>query len=109
MSLDGHVFRTNEILPLIKSLDYRSPNTLEGALASRPLGHKRMVCLDDSVIVNNPCNKVQTDNGNHCGNVPADFLNRLYIAKREIALCNIEGIKNKAPHEEIDVIIEEIE
>jgi len=108
MSLDGHVFRTNEIQELLKSFDYRSPNTLEGSLAARPLNKKKMICLDDSAIVNNPCNKVQTDNANHCGDISAEFLNRLYLANREISMSNIDGIKNNAPHQEIDVIIGEV-
>lgn len=106
MSLDGHIFRTHEILYLMTRTDYKSPNTLEGALATRPLSKEKMVCLDESVIINNPCNKVQTDNGNHCGTVRADFLNKLYLIKKQISLCNIEGLKNKSPHQEIDVVVE---
>ena len=37
MSLDGHIFRTAEIAPLLEHLDYRNPNVLEAALARRPL------------------------------------------------------------------------
>jgi hypothetical protein len=107
MSLDGHIFRTQEILDIMKGLDYKSPNTLEGHLANQPIKRPKMICLDNSVVVNNPCNKVQVDNGNHCGNVEAEFLNTMYLVNRQISLCNIEGIVNNAPHQEIDVIIEE--
>ena len=109
MSLDGHIFRTPEILNLMKGLDYQSPNTLEGTLANHPLPQERMICLDKSVLINNPCNKVQIDNGNHCGKIPADFLNNQYLLGRQISMTNIDGIENNAPHQELDVVIEEVQ
>jgi hypothetical protein len=105
MSLDGHIFRTSDILPLMKSLDYSSPNTLEGTLANHPLSREKMVCLKDSVIVNNPCNKVQTDNANHCGDISAEFLNNAYLNGGEISMINIHGVKNTAPHTELEILI----
>ena len=108
MSLDGHIFRTSEILPLIKSLGYSSPNTLEGTLANNPLPQSKMICLDQSVVLNNPCNKVQIDNGNHCGHIPASFLNTMYLRNQYISLNNLRGIQNRAPHQEVEILFEEL-
>ena len=107
MSLDGHIFRTREILPLIKSLPYRSPNTLEGFLSNNPLKNPKMVCLDNAVILNNPCNKVQTDNTNRHGSVNPYTLNELYIHGMEIAMDNFSNTLCNSPHVEIDLIIQE--
>ena len=106
MSLDGHIFRTTDILGLMKALPYRSPNTLEGALANFPLSREKMVCLNDSAIFNNPCNKVQNDNGNHCGNVSAEYLNSVYLEGKIISMDNTDGVTVTSPHTEVKIIFE---
>jgi hypothetical protein len=67
MSLDGHFFRTNEIYSLSKILNYSNPNSYEGILASYPLNRPKMICFEESIIVNNPINKVQNYNNNIFG------------------------------------------
>jgi hypothetical protein len=108
MSVDGGFFRTEEIHPLVARLDYKNPNTFEGTLANHPIDKPLMICLDKSAILNIPANKVQTANGNLCGDIPADKLNRLFLDRKQLSINNISGHINKAPHEEIDYIIEEM-
>lgn len=82
MSLDGHVFRTPDIVPLLEQLQYDNPNLLEGALARRPLDRNKMICYREGKIINNPVNKVQTVNQNIYGQqhpVDAVFLNQAFI------------------------------
>jgi len=106
-ALDAHLFRTEDILPLAKELDYSNPNTFEGALASRPPLHKPfMICFEESKVINIPVNKVQTANSNHCGNIPADYLNKEYLSSKRISLSNIEIFKNISAHQEIPIIFE---
>ena len=107
MSLDANLFRTEDILPLLKSLSYENPNTLEGTLASHPIDKPYMICYKDSIVFNIPVNKVQTANGNHCGNIPADYLNKEFFKYRHISISNLEFFKNTACHQEVPLIMED--
>ena len=106
MSLDGHIFRTQEIYSLIKHLNFNNPNILESNLATFPLNNPKMICYEKSIIVNNPCNKVQTVNNNIHGNVDPTKLNDIFLSGRVISLKNIDGIENISCHQEIDIIYE---
>jgi len=102
MSLDGHIFRTAEILPMLQTLDYQNPNTLECQLAKakNQLG-ELMICYSNSIIMNNPINKVQTYNNNWHGNVGAKELNDLFLKGLIIDLTAFDGYKNVSAHQEL--------
>lgn len=106
MSLDGSIFRTNEILYRLQHLSYSNPNTLESNMASSPIKKSFMLMYDKSVIVNNPANKVQNFNQNVHGNISAEYLNGEYLKGKTISLENSKGIENISCHQEIDIIFE---
>jgi hypothetical protein len=66
----------------------------------------KMICYDKSIIVNNPCNKVQTVNGNIHGNVNTIDLNNNFLEGKIISMKNIDGIENISCHQEIEIIYE---
>lgn len=101
MSVDGHIFRTNDILPLMKKLTYNNPNSFEANLSKNQIPKTKMCCLEKSVIVNNPINMVQTvyKNRNEGGN--AEEINRKYISGLRLSLDGISGINPKCPHQPI--------
>lgn len=67
-SLDMTIYRAQDILPWLESLDYQNPNQLEHYLAiSAPHG-PRGICYDNSKIINLPINVVQTYTHNNCVN-----------------------------------------
>jgi len=105
MSLDGHLFRTERILPLIKFLDYNNPNTLEGSLANNSFDLPYMICFNDSKIINIPANKVQDANNNRHGNISADQLNERFLKGFKLSLTkflsNPLTENNNACHQEI--------
>jgi len=103
MSVDGHIFRTNEILPKLKSLNYRNPNSLESVLVSSPINKPKMICCDNSVIINNPCNKVQINNPNRHGDINPKYLNDNFINGYIIDLEPYKGIDNESCHKELPV------
>lgn len=105
MSLDGHIFRTKDILPLLSKLSYNNPNSLEGALSNHPLKQTKMLCLDKAPIFNIPINKVQTTNNNRHGNISAEYLNKKFLAGYRISLKPLIGINNYACHQEVDVTL----
>ena len=106
MSLDGHIFRTADILPLLKRLEYSNPNELEGQLARHPINRPYMMCFDKSIIVNDPVNRVQDTVPNRHGNVSAEYLNDLWLQGKRIRLEPFLGVKNNACHMELPIEFE---
>lgn len=103
MSLDGHFFRTPEFSALSKVLEYNNPNSYESILAGYPLNRLKMICFEESIIVNNPMNKVQTFNNNVHGNITAEYLNDCFLDDYIIDLENFKGFKNISCHQEIEI------
>jgi hypothetical protein len=103
MSLDSHIFLTSDIYPLLQKLNYINPNSLESVLAVNPINKPYMMCFDKSKTINNPCNKVQTNNPNKHGNITAEYLNQEYLKGYEIDLEIFKYMDNESCHKEIPV------
>ena len=103
MSLDGHFFRTAEITTLTKAISFNSPNSYESILAGYPLNRPKMICFDESIIINNPINKVQNFNRNYHGNISSESLNDSFLNGFIIDLEDFKGIKNTACHQELKI------
>lgn len=103
MSLDGHIFRTEEIYTLLMKLDYKNPNQLELYLSMNPINKPKMLCYNNSIIINNPCNKVQTNNPNKHGNIDAKYINDRYLDEYIIDLDEYKGIDNESCHKELPI------
>ena len=103
MSLDGHFFRTNEILGLTKLVSFNNPNSYESYLSFYPFKRHNIICFEESIIVNNPINKVQNFNNNFHGKIDANFLNDKFLDGYIIDLENFKGIKNISCHQEIQI------
>jgi FkbM family methyltransferase len=101
MSVDGHVFRTAELLPLIGRLPFHNPNTFEAALAANPLPLPKAICLPDAPIVNLPVNRVQDTALNRHGDVAAAWLNERFLAGDRLAVETVIGVANPGPHHEV--------
>lgn len=108
MSLDGHIFRTNEILNLLIKLDYNNPNELESKLAGVPINKTKMICSNKSSIVNIPYNRVQHQFKNRHGKVTAKYLNDKFLDGYRISNENIDGVDNISCHQEFELILENL-
>lgn len=103
MSLDGHFFRTNEIKTLTTMISFTGPNSYESILACYPLITKlKMICFEESVIINNPINKVQQFNNVH-GNISAEYLNDMFLNDNIIDFEDFKGLKNISCHQELNI------
>lgn len=108
LSVDGHIFRTNEIGQIIQNThDITNPNSLEGNW--QPQAYKYglfMSCFNKSVLVNNPVNRVQEVCCNQAGNyygisskeMNEKFLDGYVIDYDAMDFSNIIGC-----HQEIEV------
>jgi|GEM_PF-359053 len=102
MSLDGHIFRTEQIKPLIEQAEFYNPNLLEAELAKIPIDLPSMICYSHSKVVNIPANRVQSTHANRHGNLvsPAEF-NREFLDGKLISLKSILDLQNIAVHQEV--------
>jgi hypothetical protein len=106
MSLDGHLFRTTELLGRLETLSFASPNTLEGELARQPLNGTKGVCFDRARLVNVPANRVQEEIANRSADVAPAVINDRFLDGERIALEPFVGLRNDAPHYELDFVWE---
>lgn len=102
MSLDGHVFRTEEIRPLLERLPFHNPNVLEAVLAENPLPAPLMACFGRARLLNVPANRVQHTAQNRSGDIDPAWLNERFLAGERIALQPIARVRHRAPHHELE-------
>lgn len=106
LSIDGHVFATAEVGAMARELDYRAPNSLEGALNAHfgDLFRERAgLCFRESVLVNLPVNKVQTENENVHGEIHQDALLAKWNEGLRIDHRALAGVRNRSAHEELPI------
>lgn len=106
MTLDGSIYRTLDIYPLLVNLPYDSPNVLEGWMDVHKIPRPHVICFQESKIVNIPANRVQTLNSSKNAGISVDALNNRFISGERLSFSNISGVKNIAPHHEIEFIWE---
>jgi histo-blood group ABO system transferase len=100
LSLDGHIFRTAELLPLMERLPWETPNQLECVMASNPLDRPLMACREDHAVTNIPANRVQGVFGNRFMNegLSAEELNGRYLGGQTIDLAPLAAMETDSCH-----------
>ncbi len=103
LSVDGHLFDTKEITTIISNLDFKAPNSLEAALqVMQPLFVTRKgLCFNKSIVINNPCNKVQVENENIAGDYSAKQLLKSWQEGMAIDYSQASEMQNTSAHQEI--------
>lgn len=105
------LYRASEVLPLLATLDYGNPNTLEGGLAneaarfrtSRPL----LACYPQSVAFSVPANLVQAVSDNRVGGreeLSASALLDRHAHGDRLDTDRYQGMVPTASHQEIDFV-----
>lgn len=82
-----HVFRTDDIKPLVNKANFRAPNSFEGTcLAPYPPARPLMICYDSCKCITSTNNRVQTENSNRFDHTdPVEELNRLFTAGHRLS------------------------
>jgi hypothetical protein len=108
LELSSSLYRTEDVLPVLRSLEYGNPNTLESALAQRAVDFRQkrpaLGCFDQSVAVSVPANIVQTAWANRAATDPtrtAGALLDAYERGRRIAIDQYPDFVPRAAHEEL--------
>ena len=93
ISLDGNIFRTEDILPLMEDLEYSNPNQLEGALV--PFQHMFTMKWKRQCLVGVPHNKVSdTSRCATSGAWSVEDLNSWYLKGYRLRNLYFENIKD---------------
>lgn len=100
MSLDGHIFRTAEIVPLLHTLEFHDPNSLEFEMAKRPLPNPLAICFDVAKVINLPLNRVQDTAPNRHAGVDARRINLRFLRGERLSLRTVAGVRSRSPHHE---------
>jgi hypothetical protein len=113
LDLSSSVYRTEDLRPLLMSLDYTNPNTLEAALdfSKAHYRQKRMhlLCYARSVAFCNPINIVQRTYKNRGGDKnqnSVDYLAQQFDAGKRIDIERFAGFTPNSAHQEVDFSFE---
>jgi len=79
MSVDGNIFRLEDIFWQIATTSFHNPNTLEAQLTGRPIDRPDMVCAESPFLVNMALNLVQDTFANRHGGISAEELNTRFL------------------------------
>tara|TARA_R110002020_G_scaffold301752_2_gene517158 strand:- start:756 stop:1598 length:843 start_codon:yes stop_codon:yes gene_type:complete len=116
LSVDGHIFRKNDLLEMMGELVYmqpikkwkQTPNELESALQRFWTISPNMIAAPKhSAVVNSPNNRVQDTCHNRSGdthNYEAEYLLGKYISGARVNLEYLDFGNIKCPHTEIDIL-----
>lgn len=112
MSVDGNIFRKEDINDFITRLDYKNPNTFEAWMANDV--HKtqhtmyntknHMICYsNNSKLFNIPMNRVQETFNNPSGEISVHELNDKLLNGNIINIDMVDGFVNSACHQEFEI------
>lgn len=94
ISLDSHIFRRNWLFKSCNSIEFTSPNFLEGNLGKYGKEFKQIACPLESCVTSVPQNRVQTVFTNKTiGQYSSELLNYEFLRGRSIDLEDL--MKNK--------------
>jgi hypothetical protein len=99
MSLNGHIYRTADVMPMLKYLGYTNPNELEREMAANPICRRFIHFYDKSSVMNIPLNQVQTMWKLPCGTDSPETLNDKFLQGYRLDSRLYDGYQNTACHE----------
>lgn len=112
LEVSSSVYRVDDVSPLLHSLDYKNPNTLEGRLAESvsSLSSRFPLLLypQQSITFCAPINKVQSVADNRAGEqfgVSADALAEEYSLGRRLDINAYYGFVPNACHQEVKLVL----
>lgn len=110
LEVSSSLYRLAELRPLLESLDYKNPNTLEARLAESA-GHFRdshplLLCAPQSLAFCAPVNKVQATFANRAGAeaaLSAEALADRFAAGERVDVAAYDGFTPNACHQEVEL------
>ena len=107
-SVDGNVYRTDDLVKLMQTAEYSNPNTLEIELnrcSIRPRPY--VAAYETSKVITIPHNRVQQQfRGNRNGGGDATLLNSSYVSGGRIRMVDYSSLRNETTHVELPLDFE---
>lgn len=102
MSVDGHVFRTSLINDYLNKFIFSNVSMFESKMAGNsPINQSKMMCFEESKILNIPLNRVTTTTNNINMGVEPEFLNDKFLDGNIINTDYYYKFQNVSPHQEV--------
>ena len=112
LELSSSVYRSRDLLPLLRSLQYNNPNTLEAQLAAKAgmfAGRRpRLLCFERSAAFSVPANLVQDVSPNRISklsNQSASDLATAFERGGRIEVARYDDFPNNACHQDVQLYI----
>lgn len=105
ISVDAHLFDTQEILAYSENVEYSSPNWYENNLQKYKVYFENRygLCYEKSKVFNMPINKVNVDNENTHGDIDVEYLLNKWEEGYQIDYKKYYGLVNTDAHQEYPV------
>lgn len=111
LEVSSSAYRGKEMLPLLKELNFKNPNTLEEALwqgrARFQQSHARLLCPEISLAFAAPVNRVQEEvKSNRAGTNPAfsaDALADAFARGERVDTAALDGFTPRGCHQEVEL------
>jgi glycosyltransferase involved in cell wall biosynthesis len=110
LELSGSIYRTVEIIQLLRQVKFSNPNTLEGAMAANAHLYRQarssLLCFEQSVTFCAPVNMVQTVWQNRAGknhDYSAEQLAQMFEKGGRIDVERYSGFVPNACHQEVEL------
>lgn len=99
-SLDGHIFRKEDLERWTSKITFSNPNQFEDRLqiAKTEKGNEICICQTQSAIVNLPINRVQNEYKNRCEDVSPYDLLTMWKEGKKIDTSKFLSISNTSAH-----------
>ena len=106
LSVDGHVFRKEDAVEILKNIDFNNPNVLEANMQQfcHIVSNRIIACHVNSRYFNSPVNIVQTFFDNRHGNVTSQEFARFYDEGYRFDAKDVLNFFNKSAHEEFNIL-----
>lgn len=111
LSVDGHIFRTEDVRNWLRHLTFKNPNQLEDSLQSIKFHYKindNCICFHRSKIVNIPVNRVQDEYKNRNAGHEADDLLTAWNDGLRSSYPEFFDISNDAVHSELELKLRKV-
>jgi hypothetical protein len=112
LEVSSSVYRTTDLIGLLRNLPYSNPNRLEQGLSVSSklfIRHRpELLCFEQSIAFCAPVNKVQSILDNRAGSAEeysSAALNDMFLAGRRIDVAKLNGFAANAAHQEIELPI----
>lgn len=101
MRVCGHIYKTADLLPLLKKIDFPNPNMLEANMACHPIDKPKVFCYPTQKCINIAANMVQNIFKNRAMHQDSAVLNEKFLEGQRIDMEPIVRGTYTAPHNEV--------